>query len=101
MSSRKAQRGTPTKILLQLCYSLICLHLMMYITEAVAGTEFGCRVSNAIRYYLIMVSLMWNGVEALNMYMMLVKVFNSDIPGFVGKAAAVAWGKRASFGSDS
>ena len=91
--NRKAQRGTPTKILLQLCYSLICLQLMMYLTEAVAGTEWGCRVSNAIRYYLIMVSLMWNAVEAVNMYMMLVRVFNSDISRFVNKAAAIAWGK--------
>ena len=45
------------------------------------------------RYYLVFVSLLWNGIEGFNMYLMLVRVFNARISHFKVKAAAVAWGK--------
>ena len=40
-----------------------------------------------------MTSLMWNGVEGVNMYMMLVKVLNAHVHRFVLKSAVFAWGK--------
>jgi len=47
-----------------------------------------------MRYYLVLVSLFWNGIEAHNMYRMLVKVFNTGAQShFVLKAAVVAWGR--------
>ena len=39
-----------------------------------------------------MASLLWNGAEGLNMYLMLVKVFESHIRHFTLKAALIAWG---------
>ena len=42
------------------------------------------------RYYLVFVTLFWNAVEAANMYLLLIKVFNSDVTHFALKAAAVA-----------
>lgn len=36
---------------------------------------------------------MWNGVEAVHMYMTLVKVFTAHASYFVLKAGLVAWGK--------
>ena len=53
----------------------------------------GCRVANILRYYFIMVSLLWSGVEAVNMYMMLVKVFEGSLHRFVLKTSIVAWGE--------
>ncbi|XP_011662714.2 adhesion G-protein coupled receptor G2-like [Strongylocentrotus purpuratus] len=52
----------------------------------------GCRVANIFRIYIILVSLMWNGVEAVHMYMTLVKVFTAHASYFVLKAGLVAWG---------
>jgi len=63
------------------------------VAEAKAGTKIGCRVANVFRYYLVFVSLLWNGIEAHNMYRMLVQVFNATTSHFVLKAAIVAWGK--------
>ena len=53
----------------------------------------GCIVANVLRTYFVLVSLMWNGVEAFNMYLRLVRVFNSKVEKFAIKAAVLAWGK--------
>ena len=89
----KARRGTVTRILINLCVSLTILLVILYAAEQFADSRIGCRVANVMRYYLVLVSLFWNGIEAHNMYLMLVKVFNSEQPShFVLKAAIVAWG---------
>ncbi|ELU06036.1 hypothetical protein CAPTEDRAFT_95355, partial [Capitella teleta] len=52
----------------------------------------GCTVSNILRYYFIMVSLLWNGVEAYNMNLMLLKVFDHGVTNFMVKAIIPSWG---------
>lgn len=66
--------------------------VMFFIAQPLAESQNGCTVANVLRYYLVMVTLMWSGVEAVNMYLKLVKVFNSDVTHFVLKGAIVAWG---------
>jgi len=69
------------------------LLIVLYVADHFAGSRLGCRVANIFRYYLVLVSLFWNGIEAHNMYRMLVKVFNTgEQSHFVLKAAIVAWG---------
>jgi len=82
-----------TRILLNLCASLMVLLVVLYVAEEVAHSRLGCRVANVCRYYLVLVSLFWNGIEAHNMYRMLIKVFDTGQQShFVLKAAVVAWG---------
>ena len=90
---RNNRRGSTPLILGNLCVSLLGLLLALYVAERLAHTYNGCRVANLLRYYFVMVSLFWNGVEAVNMYMKLVKVFNSHVSHLVLKAAIVAWGQ--------
>ena len=90
---RQARKGTPTRILLNLCVSLIVLLIVLYVAEYEAGSRMGCRLLNVFRYYLVLVSLLWNAVEAHNMYKMLIKVFNADTSHFVLIAGIFAWGK--------
>ncbi|ESN97597.1 hypothetical protein HELRODRAFT_85371, partial [Helobdella robusta] len=45
-----------------------------------------------VRYYLVMVTLMWNGVEAYNMYCMLVLVYHNHINNFIFLSICIAWG---------
>ncbi|ESN97578.1 hypothetical protein HELRODRAFT_85374 [Helobdella robusta] len=45
-----------------------------------------------VRYYFVLVSLMWNGVEAHNMYRMLVVVYNSHVSHFILISNCIAWG---------
>ena len=82
-----------TRILLNLCVSLMVLLVVLYVAERFANSRVGCRVANVCRYYLVLVSLFWNGVEAHNMYRMLIRVFDAGRQThFVLKAAVVAWG---------
>ena len=48
----------------------------------------------SFRYYLVFVTLMWNTVEAVNMYLMLIKVFADHVHYFAIKAGVLAWGKQ-------
>ena len=83
-----------TRILLNLCVSLIILLVVLYVAEQFASSRLGCRVANILRYYVVLVSLFWNGIEAHNMYRMLVKVFDTGQQShFVLKAAIIAWGQ--------
>ena len=50
-------------------------------------------MSNGIRYYLIFVTLLWNAVEALTMYLLLVQVFHADISHYAVKTCLLAWGE--------
>jgi len=69
------------------------LLIVLYVAEQFANSPLGCRLANVFRYYLVLVSLFWNGIEAHNMYRMLVKVFDAGHQShFVLKAAIVAWG---------
>jgi len=89
----KARCGTVSYILLNLCISLMTLLIVFFITDQFADTPRGCRISNIVRYYLVLVSLMWNGVEGHNMYRMLIKVFNTGTQSHVVlKAGLIAWG---------
>ena len=82
-----------TRILINLSVSLAILLIVLYIAEQFSGSRLGCRLANIFRYYLVLVSLFWNGIEAHNMYRMLVMVFNTAAQShFVLKAAIVAWG---------
>ena len=83
----------PTLILQQLCLALLGYLIMLYVSEFLVDTKTGCIAVNILRYYFVMVSLLWNGLEGLNMYLMLVKVFKSNIRYFMVKATILAWGK--------
>ena len=90
----KARRGTVTQILLNLCASLMILLIVLFAADHFTNSRLGCRLANVFRYYLVLVSLFWNGIEAHNMYRMLVKVFDAGRQShFVLKAAVVAWGR--------
>ncbi len=77
---------------MNLCVALMALLVVLYISEGVASNVYGCRCANILRYYLILVSLLWNAAEAVTMYLMFVRVFDSHFSHFGLKAGAVAWG---------
>ena len=89
--NRKPSR--PTLILQQLCLALLGYLSMLYVSEFLVDTKTGCIEVNILRYYFVMVSLLWNGLEGLNMYLMLVKVFKSHVRHFIIKSCLIAWGK--------
>ncbi|XP_072037604.1 uncharacterized protein [Amphiura filiformis] len=88
----RLRRGRQTYILLNMCVTLLMFVVFLLSSIAFCDTTMGCRVANIIRVYLILVSLMWNGVEGVHMYLNMVKVFSTYTSYFVVKSGIVAWG---------
>ena len=82
-----------TTILMQLCVSLICLTLLIFVVSAVRLSPLWCRWINVFRIYLVLVSLMWNAMETHNMWYNLASTSNRPIRQFIWRATCVAWGK--------
>ncbi|XP_006812466.1 adhesion G-protein coupled receptor G6-like [Saccoglossus kowalevskii] len=88
---RQLRRGRPTIILMNLCVAL-CLQMTAFLVLIpVVDNQYGCRFANVLKVYLILVTLMWNGVEGLNMYLALIQVFTIHITHFVLKCGIIAW----------
>ncbi|XP_064631165.1 uncharacterized protein LOC135489650 [Lineus longissimus] len=86
------RRERATMILLNLCSSLLLLYVVFMTSTLLTSSYHGCALANILRLYFLLASLIWNGVEGVNMYIKLVRVVGSHISHFVWKAAAVAWG---------
>ncbi|XP_071945255.1 uncharacterized protein [Antedon mediterranea] len=89
---RNLRRGRPTLILVNLSVSVLLLLLVLVISSTMTSGIRGCRVANFLRSYFILVSMMWNGVEAVNLYLALVKVFTQYTSHFVLRSGIIAWG---------
>ena len=89
---RRTRKGRATHILLHLCCSLLALLVILSISELFVASREGCRWANGLRLYFILVSLMWNGTEAVNMYLLLIRVLNSHVSRFMLKASVTCWG---------
>lgn len=80
------------QILIHLCIALLILYVVFICGIVATRIQYACMVVAALLHYLVLVTVMWMGVEARHMYVMLVKVFKSERSRFVIKAALVAWG---------
>ncbi|CAL8265789.1 unnamed protein product [Merluccius merluccius] len=90
----KLRRDYPSQILLNLSLALLSLNLVFLLDPwlsswGVRGLCVG--VASALHYFLL-ASLTWMGLEAVNMYFALVKVFNVYVPSYILKFCALGWG---------
>lgn len=74
---RKLLRDIPAKILVQLCFSLLLLNLVFLLDGWLAQSPArGLCISTAFfLHYFLLTSFTWAGLEALHMYLSIVRVF--------------------------
>ena len=84
---------TAGRILISFCVSLLCLYLVFLAGVEQTSTRVGCILAAVLMHYFALTSMAWMGVEAANLYLKLVKVFNSEVEHFMIKASAAAWGE--------
>lgn len=92
---RKLRKDIPSKILIQLCLALLLLNLVFLVDAwlALYPDAMGLCISTAwFLHYFLLVSFTWMGLEAVHMYLALVKVFNSYISQYMLKFSLVGWG---------
>ena len=83
----------PRQILINLCLTLFFLYLIFLVGIDQVFHRYVCIVVAFLLQYLTLASLMWMGVEAFNLYLIVVKVFDAAPERFVLKAAIIAWGE--------
>lgn len=91
----KLRKDIPSKILIQLCLALLLLNLVFLVDAwlALYPESVGLCISTAwFLHYFLLVAFTWMGLEAVHMYLALVKVFNSYISRYMLKFSLVGWG---------
>ncbi|XP_031664884.1 mucin-5AC isoform X2 [Oncorhynchus kisutch] len=91
----KLRKDIPSKILIQLCMALLFLNLVFLVDAwlALYPDAVGLCISTAwFLHYFLLASFTWMGLEAVHMYLALVKVFNTYIKRYMLKFSLVGWG---------
>ncbi|KAL7389918.1 hypothetical protein ABVT39_011840 [Epinephelus coioides] len=95
LSFGKLRKDIPSKILIQLCMALLLLNLVFLVDAwlALYPDAVGLCISTAwFLHYFLLVTFTWMGLEAVHMYVALVKVFNSHVSRYMLKFSVVGWG---------
>ena len=65
----------------------------MTFTDQIEVSRIPCSIIAGLLHFSTLSSILWMGVEGVNMLLMVIVVVNSYVSGFMIKAAAIAWGK--------
>ncbi|PWA22771.1 hypothetical protein CCH79_00002423, partial [Gambusia affinis] len=90
----KLRRDYPAQILINLSLALLGLNLMFLVNSWLSSwSVYGlCVAAASLLHYFLLASFTWMGLEAVNMYFALVKVFNVYVPLYILKFCALGWG---------
>ncbi|XP_071946229.1 adhesion G-protein coupled receptor G2-like [Antedon mediterranea] len=93
LSIKTLRERQPQKILINLSISLTCLYLTFTcgIATATPGTV-ACTTIAVLLHYFLLTSVAWTSMEAVNMYLFFVKVFNADTTKSLPFFMIFAWG---------
>ncbi|XP_059201699.1 adhesion G-protein coupled receptor G2-like [Centropristis striata] len=94
LAFEKLRRDNPSKILINLSVALLGLSMLFLLDSWLSSfSSYGlCIATAATLHYFLLASFTWMGLEAVHMYLALVKVFNIYIPSYILKFCAVGWG---------
>ncbi|XP_074844824.1 adhesion G-protein coupled receptor G6 isoform X2 [Carettochelys insculpta] len=90
----KLRRDYPSKILMNLSTALLFLNLVFLLDSWIASfnIEGLCIAIAALLHFFLLASFTWMGLEAIHMYIALVKVFNTYIRRYILKFCIIGWG---------
>ncbi|XP_060764518.1 adhesion G-protein coupled receptor G2 isoform X6 [Neoarius graeffei] len=89
------RKDIPSKIVIQLCLALLLLNLTFLLDAwlALYPSVIGLCISTAFfLHYFLLASFTWMAMEAVHMYIALVKVFNTYVSRFMVKLGLAGWG---------
>ncbi|MCI4388185.1 hypothetical protein PGIGA_G00082640 [Pangasianodon gigas] len=89
------RKDIPSKIVIQLCLALLLLNLTFLLDAwlALYPNVVGLCISTAFfLHYFLLASFTWMAMEAVHMYIALVKVFNTYVSRFMVKLGLAGWG---------
>ncbi|XP_072026108.1 adhesion G-protein coupled receptor G4-like [Amphiura filiformis] len=92
LAIKSMRTETPQRILICLSFTLLCLYIVFVAGVDRTDSDAGCKVVAVLLHYLTLSSVSWMGVEAVNLYLLIVKVFDAHVSHFMLKACLAAWG---------
>ncbi|XP_046880032.1 mucin-12-like [Hypomesus transpacificus] len=94
LSFQKLRRDTPSKILIQLCLSHLLLNLLFLLDGwlALYPATGLCTSTAFFLHYFLLTSFTWTGLEALHMYLSIVRVFTPYLSRYMLKLSLLGWG---------
>ncbi|KAM7417411.1 hypothetical protein PAMA_017186 [Pampus argenteus] len=94
LAFEKLRQDYPSKILINLSAALLGLSMLFLLDSWLSSfSNYGlCIITAALLHYFLLASFTWMGLEAVHMYLALVKVFNIYVPSYILKFCAVGWG---------
>uniref|UniRef100_A0A663M924 Adhesion G-protein coupled receptor G6 n=1 Tax=Athene cunicularia TaxID=194338 RepID=A0A663M924_ATHCN len=90
----KLRRDYPSKILMNLSTALLFLNLIFLLDGWIASFDIDglCVAVAALLHFFLLATFTWMGLEAVHMYIALVKVFNTYIRRYILKFCIIGWG---------
>ncbi|KAM7061715.1 adhesion G-protein coupled receptor G6 isoform 2-T2 [Acridotheres tristis] len=90
----KLRRDYPSKILMNLSTALLFLNLTFLLDGWLATFDIDglCIAVAALLHFFLLATFTWMGLEAVHMYIALVKVFNTYIRRYILKFCIIGWG---------
>ncbi|XP_030412317.1 adhesion G-protein coupled receptor G6 isoform X3 [Gopherus evgoodei] len=90
----KLRRDYPSKILMNLSTALLFLNLVFLLDGWIASfnIEGLCIAVASLLHFFLLATFTWMGLEAVHMYIALVKVFNTYIRRYILKFCIIGWG---------
>ncbi|NWH29378.1 AGRG6 protein, partial [Chloropsis hardwickii] len=90
----KLRRDYPSKILMNLSSALLFLNLIFLLDGWIASFDIDglCIAVAALLHFFLLATFTWMGLEAVHMYIALVKVFNTYIRRYILKFCIIGWG---------
>nr|XP_031535866.1 adhesion G-protein coupled receptor G6 isoform X4 [Vicugna pacos] len=90
----KLRRDYPSKILMNLSTALLFLNLLFLLDGWVTSFHVAglCTAVAALLHFFLLATFTWMGLEAIHMYIALVKVFNTYIRRYILKFCIIGWG---------
>ncbi|NXK53835.1 AGRG6 protein, partial [Chauna torquata] len=90
----KLRRDYPSKILMNLSTALLFLNLIFLLDGWIASFNIDglCIAVAVLLHFFLLATFTWMGLEAVHMYIALVKVFNTYIRRYILKFCIIGWG---------
>nr|XP_013814382.1 PREDICTED: G-protein coupled receptor 126 [Apteryx mantelli mantelli] len=90
----KLRRDYPSKILMNLSTALLFLNLIFLLDGWIASFDIDglCIAIASLLHFFLLATFTWMGLEAVHMYIALVKVFNTYIRRYILKFCIIGWG---------
>ncbi|XP_078066407.1 adhesion G-protein coupled receptor G2-like isoform X2 [Mustelus asterias] len=91
---RKIKSDHITKIHMNLCAALFLLNInfLTNVWLSMVKNDGFCKTIAVCLHYSLLCTFTWMGIEAFQLYLMLIKVFNTYIKYYMQKLAVVGWG---------